>query len=54
MCGLGEYHNIPLQAPAEQHLGRGLAVRLGDLRDDGVLQRAGVLAFAVEGDAADR
>jgi hypothetical protein len=29
-------------------------VRFGDLRDDRVLERAGVAAVAVEGDAADR
>ena len=43
-----------LQVPAQHDLGRGLAVRLGDLADDRVLEGAGVLAVAVEGDAADR
>ena len=43
-----------LQVPAQHHLRRGLAVGLGDLADHRVLERAAVLAVAVEGDAADR
>ena len=43
-----------LEAPAQHHLGGALAVRLGDLADHRVLEGAGVLAVAVEGDAADR
>ena len=43
-----------LQVPAQHHLRRRLAVRLGDLADDRVLEGAAVAAVAVEGDAADR
>src|SRR3954462_12632113 len=51
---LGDDRAAVLQAPAQHDLGRCLAVGLGDLDDDRVLQGAGVLAVAVEGDAADR
>jgi hypothetical protein len=39
--------------PAQHDLRRCLAVRLGDLADDRVLQGAGVAAVAVERDPAD-
>src|SRR6185503_9893175 len=52
--GLRDDRATLLQAPAEHHLSGGLAVRPGDVDDDRVLQGAGVLAVAVEGDAADR
>ena len=43
-----------LQVPAQHDLGGVLPCSLGDPADDRVLQGAGVLAVAVEGDAADR
>src|SRR4051794_26447278 len=55
--GLGRLRNdgaTLLQMPAQHHLRRALAVRLGDLADNRVLQRAAVIAVAVERDAADR
>jgi len=42
-----------LQVPAEHDLGRALRVSLGDPGDGGVLQRAGVFTFPVEGDSTD-
>ena len=43
-----------LKVPAQHHLGRGLAVRGGDLSDGRVLEGAAVGSVPVEGDAADR
>ena len=51
---LRDHRAALLDAPAQHHLGRALAVRLGDAGDDRVLQGAGVLTVAVEGDATDR
>ena len=52
--GLRDDRPSVLQAPAQHDLGGALAVRLGDLADHRVLEGAGVLAVAVEGDPADR
>ena len=43
-----------LQVPAQHHLGGVLPCASAMRADDRVLQGAGVLAVAVEGDAADR
>jgi hypothetical protein len=51
---LGDHRAALLQVPAQHHLGRGFAVGLGDAADHWVLQGAGVLPVAVEGNAADR
>src|SRR3954447_5487212 len=51
--GLRDHRAALLDAPTQQHLRGRLAARLGDAGDDGILQGAGVLALAVEGDAAD-
>ena len=56
-CRLGrlrDHRAALLEVPAQHHLRRRLAVRLGDPGDGRVFERAGVLAVAVEGDAADR
>src|SRR5919206_895607 len=52
--GLGDDRAAVLGPPAEHDLGRRLAVRLRDAADHRILQRRGVAAVAVEGDAADR
>jgi hypothetical protein len=44
--GLRDDRAPVLDAPAEHDLGRALVVRLRDLADDRVLQRAGVAAVA--------
>src|SRR6202012_6046029 len=56
-AGLGGLRNdraSVLQAPAQHHLGRGLAVGPDDVSDNRVIKGAAVGAVAVEGDAADR
>src|SRR3954453_7855163 len=55
--GLGGLRNdraSVLQTPTQHHLGDSLAVGLGDVCDERVVERAAVAAVAVEGDAADR
>jgi hypothetical protein len=51
---LRDHRTAPLQVPAQHHLRRGLVMGLGDATDHRVLQGAGVVTVAVEGDAADR
>ena len=52
--GLRDDRAPVLDPPAQHDLGGGLAVRLSDAADHGVLEGAGVLTVAVERDSADR
>ena len=54
-CGFVDFGMTerPCCSPAQHHLSRRLAVVLRYRADDGIVEGAGVLAVAVEGDAAD-